>query len=131
MFCRSLFVLLYFLFCPFCCLFFFNIPILITPLVSSNFWPLLSVLLQYTDSDYPFGILNCLSIVLSVTLQYTDSDYPFGIFKLLSIMLSVLLQYTDSDYLPLVSSNSSLKVAFSGMLCELTPTCNQHHLIIV
>ena len=108
MFCRSLFVLLYFLFCPFCCLFFFNIPILLTPLVSSNFWPLLFVLLQNTDSDYRLGILNCLSI-----------------------MLSVLLQYTDSDYLPLVSSNSSFKVALSGMLCELTSTCNQHHLIIV
>ena len=36
MFCRSLFVLLYFFFCPLCCLFFFNIRILITPLVSTN-----------------------------------------------------------------------------------------------
>ena len=34
-FCRSLFVLLYFFFWPFCCLF-FDIWILITPLVSSN-----------------------------------------------------------------------------------------------
>jgi hypothetical protein len=36
MFCRSLFVLLYFFFWPLCCLFFFDIWILITPLVSSN-----------------------------------------------------------------------------------------------
>jgi hypothetical protein len=36
MFCRSLFVLLYIFFWPLCCLFFFNIQILITPLVSSN-----------------------------------------------------------------------------------------------
>ena len=36
MFCRSLFVLLYFFFWPMCCLFFFDIRILITPLVSSN-----------------------------------------------------------------------------------------------
>ena len=35
MFCRSLFVLLYFFFWPLCCLFFFNIQILITPMVSS------------------------------------------------------------------------------------------------
>ena len=35
-FCRSLFVLLYFFFCPFCCLFFFDIWIPITPLVSST-----------------------------------------------------------------------------------------------
>ena len=32
MFCRSLFVLLYFLFWPLCCLFFFDIRILIAPL---------------------------------------------------------------------------------------------------
>ena len=36
MFCTSLFVLLYFFFWPFCCLFFFDIRIQITPLVSSN-----------------------------------------------------------------------------------------------
>jgi hypothetical protein len=35
MFCRSLFVLLYFYFWPLCCLFFFDIRILITPLVPS------------------------------------------------------------------------------------------------
>ena len=35
MFCRSLFVILSFFFWPLCCLFFFNIRILITPLVSS------------------------------------------------------------------------------------------------
>jgi hypothetical protein len=36
MFCRSLFVLLCFFFWPLCCLFFFDIQILIAPLVSSN-----------------------------------------------------------------------------------------------
>jgi hypothetical protein len=36
MFCRSLFVLLCFFLCPLCCLFFFDIRILITPLLSSN-----------------------------------------------------------------------------------------------
>ena len=35
-FCRSLFVLLYFFFWPLFCLFFFDVRILITPLVSSN-----------------------------------------------------------------------------------------------
>jgi hypothetical protein len=35
MFCRSLSVLLYFFFWPLCCLFFFDIRILITPLVTS------------------------------------------------------------------------------------------------
>ena len=36
MLCRSLFVLLYFFIWPLCCLFLFDIRILITPLVSSN-----------------------------------------------------------------------------------------------
>ena len=36
MFCRSLFVLLYVFFWPLCCLFFFDIRILIAPLVYSN-----------------------------------------------------------------------------------------------
>ena len=36
MFCWSLFVLLYFFFLPLCCLFFFDMRILIAPLVSSN-----------------------------------------------------------------------------------------------
>ena len=36
MFCRSLFVLLYIFFWPLCCLFFFDIRILITPLASSK-----------------------------------------------------------------------------------------------
>ena len=37
MFCRSLFVLLYFFFWPLCFLFFFDIRFLIAPLVSSNY----------------------------------------------------------------------------------------------
>ena len=36
MFCRSLFVVLYFSFWPLCCLFFFDLRILVTPLVSAN-----------------------------------------------------------------------------------------------
>ena len=36
MFCRSVFALLYFFIWPLCCLFFFDLRILITPLVSSN-----------------------------------------------------------------------------------------------
>ena len=59
-------------FCTFsfvvCCLFFFDIRILIAPLVSSN-------------SSCPF-VLFLSVIVLSVLLRYTDSDCPFGIFKL-------------------------------------------------
>jgi hypothetical protein len=51
MFCRSLFVLLYFFFWPLCCLFLFDIRILIAPLVSSNSswnkWQILTSLSRY------------------------------------------------------------------------------------
>ena len=183
------------IFWPLCCLFFLDLRILITPLVSFShcvfcssqiygfslpLWYLfaivISVLLRFTDSHYPFGIfwslcclffldlrilitplvsfVHCvvcssqiygfslplwylLSIVLSVLLRFTDSHYPFGIFcplcclffldlrilitplvsfvhcvvcssqiygfslplwYLLSIVLSVLLRFTDSHY---------------------------------
>ena len=90
-------------------LFFFDIRILITPLVS--FGHCVVFLLWYTDSDYPFGIFwplcGCPSLIYKTTTQwpkdtkgviwlplwylldtivwlyllwYTDSDYPFGIF---------------------------------------------------
>ena len=57
-----------FFFWPLCCLSFFDLWIVITPLVSSN-------------SSCPF-VIFLLAIELSVLLRYTDSDYPFGIFKL-------------------------------------------------
>ena len=52
MFCRSLFVLLYFFFWPLCCLFFFDIRILITTLVSSNSsWPKIKSTIFHTWSN--------------------------------------------------------------------------------
>ena len=80
MFCRSLFVLLSFFFWPLCCLFFFDIRILITSLVSCGHCVVCS------SSIYGFWL---------------------PLWYLVAIVLSVLLRYTDSDYLPLVSSNSS------------------------
>jgi len=59
MFCRSLFVLLYFFFWPLCCLFFFDLRILITPLVSSN-------------SSYKHIILPCIESRLSTVALSED-----------------------------------------------------------
>ena len=102
------------IFWPLCCLSFLDLRIMIIPLVSFghcvvcpliyglwlSLWYLLaivlSVLLWFTDYDYPFGIFgHCvvcsliyglwlslwylLAIVLSV-LWFTDYDYPFSIF---------------------------------------------------
>ena len=136
-----------------CCLSFFNLRSLITlpghcvvcPSSIYDLWLsfmviVLSVLLQFTISDYPSWSLCCLSffnlrsliilhghcvvcpssiydlwlsfmvIVLSVLLQFTISDYPSwslcclsffnlrSLIILLVIVLSVLLQFTISDY---------------------------------
>ena len=98
-------------------LFFFNLQLLITLLVSSNS----SVFLLFTASDYPFGIfkLFCLSSIYSfwlpfwylqtlVFLLFTASDYPFGIFKLLSFFYLQLLITL------MVSSNSSVFLLFTA-----------------
>jgi hypothetical protein len=61
---------LFFFFWPLCCLSFFDIQILITPLVSSN-------------SSCPF-VLFLLLIVLSVLLRYTDADCVDYCFTIIS-----------------------------------------------
>ena len=121
------------IFWPLCCLFFYDIQILITPLVSFGhcvvcssmiyrFWLtpwyllaiVLSVLLWYTDSDYPLGIfwpLCCLffydiQILITPLVSFghcvvcSSMIYRFWLhpWYLLAIVLSGLLWYTDSDY---------------------------------
>ena len=64
MFCRSL---LYFFFCPLCCLFFFDIQILITPLVSSDLFCTFSFVhcVVFSSSIYRFWLpLRCLQTLL-------------------------------------------------------------------
>ena len=115
------------IFWPLCCLFFYDIQILITPLVYFGHCVVCSSMIYrfWLPPWYP------LAIVLSDLLWYTDSDYPlvsFGncvVFSsminrfwlhpwyLLAIVLSVLLWYTDSDY-PLVSFGNC--VVFSSMI---------------
>jgi hypothetical protein len=63
-FCKSVVALLSFFFLLLCYLYFFDLRLLITPLV-------LSVCFWVTTSDSP--------LVLSVCLWFTTSDYPFGI----------------------------------------------------
>ena len=87
MFYRSLFVLLSFFFWPLYCLFFFVLWPLITPLVSFGHCVVCSSL--YYGLWLPLWYL--LAIVLSVLLWFTASDYPFGIFKLFFPILASLL----------------------------------------
>ena len=69
MFCRSLFVLLSFFFWSLCCLFFFDIRILITPLVSSNSSYLVWVLQIYL-------CLIAVSARLNLKKRYSVRLYP-------------------------------------------------------
>ena len=75
MFCKSLFVLLYLFFWPLCCLFSFDVLILITPLVSSNS--------SYVASEYYkcgvviFTVLFTeLGTVMVVIVWYLDLQLP-------------------------------------------------------
>jgi hypothetical protein len=85
------------IFWPLCCLF-FDIQILITPLVSFGHCVVCSLIYKFW---LPLWYL--LAIVLSVLLRYTDSDYSFGIFwPLCCLFFDIQILIT-----PLVSSNSS------------------------
>ena len=64
------------IFCPLCCLFLYNIQILITRLLSFGHCVVCSSMI-YRFWWHPWYIL---AIVLSVLLWYTDSDYTLGIF---------------------------------------------------
>ena len=108
--------LLFGIFWPLCCLFFFYLRHLIT--VWYFLATVLSVLLLFTASDYPFGIfwpLCCLfffylrhlitlwyllATVLSVLLLFTASDYLFGIFWPLCCLFFFYLRHPIT---PLVS----------------------------
>jgi hypothetical protein len=121
------------IFWPLCCLFLFDFQILITPLVSFvhcvvcsclifRFWLLLwylfaivlSFLVWFTDSDYPFGIFWSLCCLFFYDLRvlitplvsfghcvvYSSTIYRFWLllWYLLAIVLSVLVWFSDSDY---------------------------------
>ena len=99
------------IFWPLCCQSFFELRLLIIPLVSLAI--VLSVLLRVTASDYPFGIfwpLCCQSFELRLLIiplvsfghcvVSPSSSYGFwlSLWYLLAIVLSVLLRVTASNY---------------------------------
>jgi len=86
---------------------------------------MLSFLLRFTDSDYPFGIFTVfyfvyivvcpfvffiLAIVLSVFLRFTASDYSSGIFKLFLYTCSHYKYNWNTAYL-MLQNNQQLKIA--------------------
>ena len=111
--CRSLFVLLFFFFCPLCCLF-FDLQTLITPLVSSNssFKDRCLSVCTFFFSRSVFVLLFfflcplcCLFFDLQILITPLVSSNSSFLDHWWLIVLSDLLRFTDSDYLPWVSSN--------------------------
>ena len=86
-------------FWPLCCLSYFYLQFFITPLISSNFWPLCCLSFFYLQFfitpliSSNFWPLCCLSYFY---LQFFIT--PLIIFKLLATVLSVFLLFTISDY---------------------------------
>ena len=124
---------LFVIFWPLCCLTFFDLQILITPLVSFGhcvvwpssiyrfwlpLWYLLAIVLSHrlriTDSDYLFGIfwpfwcLTFFDLQILITSLVSFGHcivWPFSIYRfwlhlwyLLAVVLSDRLQFTESDY---------------------------------
>ena len=81
----------YGIFWSLCCLFFFDIQILITPMVSFGHCVVCSSLIY----RFWLHLWHLLVIVLSVLLWYTDSDYTYGIFWSLCCLFFFDI---DSDY---------------------------------
>ena len=96
MFCRSLF-----LFC-------LHLPLYVSlygfPL---PLWYLQSLMGPFNDNHKE---INNFGIVLSVFLQYTDSDYPFGIFKLFLCKSGSIALQRLRGYPTLQGDNSSKSV---------------------
>jgi hypothetical protein len=73
MFCRWLFVLLYFFFWSLCCLFFFDVRILIAPLVSSNS----SFIIDYLSYEHNFSYIDWLLVICMDNLIEATSCIVF------------------------------------------------------
>ena len=103
MFCRSLFVLLYFFFWPLCCLFFFNIRILITPLVSLNSFS--SIICNMSRYRRPcLGPLNFL-------LQKIFTLFNFLVFWLWSFLMKRIPE-TKLDIYVFIASDTRLSIFY-------------------
>ena len=112
MFCRSLFVLLYFFFWPLYCLFFFDIRILIIPLVSSNssvyidmpnwcvyyfinvlaIWVLQLLIYIYKDISHLFlGFISSLYVLIFISLtSFCLLMIKFTMFLFMPVMLMII-----------------------------------------
>ena len=85
MFCRSMFVLLSFFFLQLSCLFFFDIRILINPLVSSN------SSYKCCPTRFPFHMMFLLKSNTMDVTNGTGTAYPSGTSKIPTVLLGFVL----------------------------------------
>ena len=108
---------------PLCCLFLYDIHILITPLVSFGHCVVCSSMI------YKFWLHSwyLLTIVLSALLWYTDSDYTLGIFWPLCCLF-----FYDIHILitPLVSFGHCVVCSSMNTMAKIYQGCNQNLYII-
>jgi hypothetical protein len=124
MFCRSLFVLLYFFFWPLYCMFFFDIRILITPLcLQTLLTPLLSMLTSSSLCSLPsFYAHFLLSMLTSFSLCSLPSLYAH-------FLLSMLTSFSLCS-LPSLYAHFLLFMLTSFSLCSL-PSLYAHFLLFM
>ena len=96
MFCRSLFVLLSFFFQPLCCLFFFDIRILITPLVSSK-----SYLFSQVVWPVGHGTFTDMQTNIIRSLIYRCNTWFTKYFVYYKILYKKTKRLTDRIYSPM------------------------------
>ena len=86
---------------PLCCMYIFDLRLLIIPLVSLiyglwlPFW-----YLWFTASDYPFGIFDLRLLITPLVSLIYAFDYPFGIFDL-RLVITPLVSLIYGLWLPL------------------------------
>ena len=111
------------IFCPLCCLFFLDLRILITHLVSFVHCVFCSS--QIYGFSLPLWYL--LTIVLSVLLRFTDSHYPFGIFWPLCFLFFLDLRILIT---PLVSFGHCVVLFFLNLRILITPLVSFVHCVV-
>jgi hypothetical protein len=150
MFCRSLFVLLYFFFWPLCYLFFFDIRILIVPLVSSFSWntsaaknnqlTILNVNNYFLISIFSFFLrMSEILLLCIVTFSSWKKLFLFSLYLLLSKILPGYFLYKHTyktkDRVPQTQLISGGELRCSGRLSVSAPLVtpvsvkrHEHHL---
>ena len=111
------------IFWPLCCLFFYDIRILITPLISFGHCAVWSSII-YRFRLHPWYLLT---IVLSVLLWYTDSDYPLVSFSHCVVCSSMIYRFCIT---PLVSFGHLVHRRTENTMAKRYQGCNQNLYII-